>query len=198
MLVLAVDTQANRDNQTTSIIGSTVTLAATPEEAQRLSLAAAMGELRLTLRTPDDTQIVRLPASKWDDLKRPTRDASGAKEEEEVAPPPATPPVPALPALPAPPKEVTPPPTVVVDKTPVKPPEPPPAKTHTLVIQNGEYRESGTFTFDPIGKVWIGGGLGQRADDAPRRRPTPPPAPPAQTSDSPDPAAPAFGPGSVH
>lgn len=56
MLVLAVDTIANRDNQTNSILGSTITLAATPEEAQRLSIAASMGELRLTLRsgTSDD------------------------------------------------------------------------------------------------------------------------------------------------
>src|SRR5579884_1014593 len=85
MLVLAVDTIANRDGQTNSILGSTVTLAATPEEAQRLSLAAALGELRLTLRTPDDNKIVRLPGAKWEDLGKPMHDGSVNKEEEPTA-----------------------------------------------------------------------------------------------------------------
>lgn len=192
MLVLAVDTNATRDNQTTSIIGSTVTLAATPEEAQRLSLAAAMGELRLTLRTPDDTKIVRLPASKWDDLKKPTRDASGAPEEEEPTPASVAPPVPPLPSLPAPPKETT-PPTTVAQKTPVKPPEPPATK-HTMTIITGEFVQKAVFTLDPIEKVWTNGGLGHRAGDAPPRRPSPPPVvAPAQPSDAPDPDGPAFG-----
>jgi pilus assembly protein CpaB len=197
MLVLAVDTQATRDNQTTSIIGSTVTLAATPEEAQRLSLAAAMGELRLTLRTPDDTKIVHLPASKWDDLKRPPHDASAAREDEEAAPPPSAPPVPPLPPLPAPPKEVTPPPTTVVEKTPVKEPEPPPVKKHTMTIINGEFVQKAVFTLDPVDKVWTNGGLDQHADNAPPRRPTPPPVvAPAPSGDAPSPDAPAAGRGS--
>ena len=43
-----------RRRQADAMLGSTVTLAATPEEAEQLSLAAALGELRLLLRTPLD------------------------------------------------------------------------------------------------------------------------------------------------
>src|SRR5579883_1196292 len=95
MLVLAVDMVAQRDHQTTARLGSTVTLAATPEEAQRLSLASALGELRLTLRSPEDDKIVRLPGSKWEDLGKPTRDNLGAKEDD-VPPVVSAPPVPPL------------------------------------------------------------------------------------------------------
>jgi pilus assembly protein CpaB len=184
MLVLAVDMIANRDNQTTSMLGSTVTLAATPEEAQRLSLAAAMGELRLTLRTPDDTKIVRLPGSRWDDLGKPMRDAPNILEEEAQTA--SAPPVPPLPALP---KDV-PPPTPVA-KTPEPEPEQPPRKTHTMTIITGEYVQKAVFTLDPIDQVWTHGGLGQHADDAPPRRPAPPPATtPAALEDPPAPVAP--------
>src|SRR5579883_518658 len=123
MLVLAVDTIANRDGQTNSILGSTVTLAATPEEAQRLSLAAALGELRLTLRTPDDNKIVRLPGAKYEDLGRPTRDSQAGREEEEAVALVSAPPVPPLPPLP----KDAPPPMSLAEKAPEKAPEPPPA-----------------------------------------------------------------------
>jgi pilus assembly protein CpaB len=177
MLVLAVDTIANRDNQTNSILGSTVTLAATPEEAQRLSLAAALGELRLTLRTPDDNKIVRLPSAKFDDLGKPTHDSSASKEEE-LAQLTYVPPVPALPPLP----KDAPPPMTLVEKTPEKapeppPPPPPPPETHTMVIVSGDYVQKAVFTRDPVEKVWTNGALSGGAE-APRRR-SPPPAPPA-------------------
>lgn len=193
MLVLAVDTIANRDNQTNSILGSTVTLAATPEEAQRLSLAAALGELRLTLRTPDDNKIVRLPTSKSEDLGKPTRDNPGAKEDEATAAL-SAPPVPPLPPLP----KDAPAPLTVVETTPQ--PAKPPLETYKMTIVNGDYVQTAVFTFDPINKVWTNGAL-DGADDAPPLRrsstPTPflppstgnkskggtdaPPAPPAQT-----------------
>ena len=38
------------------MLGSTVTLAAKPEEAEQLSLAAQLGDLRLLLRSPLDTE----------------------------------------------------------------------------------------------------------------------------------------------
>jgi pilus assembly protein CpaB len=164
MLVLAVDTNAARDPNSSSMLGSTVTLAATPEEAMRLSLAAAMGELRLTLRTPDDNKIVRLPGAKYDDLGKPTHDATG-KEEEQVAT--SAPPVPALPALPKDP----PAPLPVVQKTPE--PEPEPVQTHTMTIISGEYVQKAVFTLDPIDKVWTHGGIGRNADDATQRQPAP-------------------------
>jgi pilus assembly protein CpaB len=173
MLVLAVDTIANRDNQTTSLLGSTVTLAATPEEAQRLSLASALGELRLTLRAPEDNKIVHLPGSKQDDLSRPVFDHSGNNEEEE--PPVASaPPVPPLPPLP----KDAPPPITVAEKPPEKqpeppPPPPPPPVTHTITIISGEYQQKTVYTLDPVEKVWNSGSTYNGAEDAPPRRPKP-------------------------
>jgi Flp pilus assembly protein CpaB len=173
MLVLAVDTIANRDNQTTSLLGSTVTLAASPEEAQRLSLAAAMGELRLTLRTPDDNKIVRLPSSKMEDLGKPTRDAS-APTEDETTQLVSAPPVPPLPPLP----KDAPPPLSSNPKVEVKEPEAPPLETHTMTIVTGDYVQKARFIFDPVDKVWTNGSLDRGGDDAPPRRPTPPAATP--------------------
>jgi pilus assembly protein CpaB len=167
MLVLAVDTIANRDNQTTSMLGNTVTLAATPEEAQRLSLAAAMGELRLTLRTPDDNKIVRLPGSRVEDLSRPTRDPSAANDDEATQMV-SAPPVPPLPPLPK-----DPPPPLTPPKPEVKEPEPPPLETHTMTIVTGDYVQKARFVFDPIEKVWTSGSLDRNVDDAPPRRPAP-------------------------
>lgn len=169
MLVLAVDTNAQRDPNSPSMLGSTVTLAATPEEATRLALAASLGELRLTLRTPDDNKIVRLPGSRWDDLGKPIHDAQG-KDEEPAAPPPP-PPVPPLPPLP---KDPPPPTTEVVQKAPEKEPEP--VVTHTMTIINGEFVQKAVFTLDPVDKVWTNGSLDNRVNEAPPpRRPTPPP-----------------------
>jgi pilus assembly protein CpaB len=179
MLVLAVDTIANRDNQTTSMLGSTVTLAATPEEAQRLSLAAAMGELRLTLRTPDDNKIVRLPGSKMEDLGKPTRDSSASREEEETATA-SAPPVPTT--LPSLPKDAPPP---LALKTEEKPAEQAPLETHTMTIVTGDFVQKAVFTLDPIEKVWINGSLNRGAEDGPPRRPATPGAVPAPVEDAP-------------
>jgi pilus assembly protein CpaB len=182
MLVLAVDTIASRDNQTTSLLGSTVTLAASPEEAQRLSLAGALGELRLTLRAPEDNKIVRLPGSKWEDLSRPTHDSQAGKEEDE-SPVTSAPPVPSLPPLP----KDAPPPITVAQKTPEKKPElaptlpAPPPETHTMTIITGDYVQKAVFTLDPVEKVWTNGSLNRNAEDAPPRRPAQPSSsPPAQ------------------
>src|SRR5579875_2966747 len=177
MLVLAVDTIANRDNQTNSILGSTVTLAATPEEAQRLSLAAALGELRLTLRTPDDNRIVRLPSAKWEDLGKPIQDHPTGKEEEDPVTLVSIPPVPPLPPLP----KDTPPSLAPIEKKPEKAPEPPRPQTHTLTIVNGDYVQKAVFTLDPVEKVWTNGSLDRgAAETPPRRSPLPPPPVPTE------------------
>jgi hypothetical protein len=174
-----VDTIANRDGQTNSILGSTVTLAASPEEAQRLSLAAALGELRLTLRTPDDNKIVRLPTAKWEDLGKPTRDNLANKEDEEPLAVVSAPPVPPLPPLP----KDAPAPMSLAEETPEKAPEPalpppPPAETHTMTIVNGDFVQRAVFTRDPVEKVWTNGSLSRGTADAPSRR-TPRPSLPA-------------------
>jgi pilus assembly protein CpaB len=193
MLVLAVDMIANRDNQTTSMLGSTVTLAATPEEATRLSLAAALGELRLTLRTPDDNKIVRLPGSKWEDLGKPMHDGAMVREEDVtvVASAPPWPPLSPLPKDPPPPP--------VVQKTPEKESEPPPVQTHTMTIINGDYIQKAVFTLDPIEKVWSNGSTNRGTEEASPRRPAPPPlgstpAPVTTPTPAADPPAPSTPP----
>src|SRR5262249_9153431 len=55
MLVIAIDTKPTRDDGQVAVVGQTATLAASPEECERLALAASLGELRLTLRSPEDT-----------------------------------------------------------------------------------------------------------------------------------------------
>jgi pilus assembly protein CpaB len=180
MLVLAVDTNPNRDPNSPSMVGSTVTLAATPEETQRLALASALGELRLTLRTPDDNKVVRLAGSKFDDLGRPVRDSQDNKEEETAVA--KTPPVPTLPALPADPP---PPMTEVAVKTPEKPVDEKPAQTHTMTIINGEYVQKAIFVKDPTENVWTNGSLSRNLEDAPPRRSstTPPAVQPRQPAE---------------
>jgi len=92
MLVLAVDTQDQRPGAdgVKTIIGSTVTLAATPEESTRLALAASMGELRLLLKGHQDTKRVHPQVVRIGDLDKPMASRS---DPEADAPPPTPNPV---------------------------------------------------------------------------------------------------------
>ena len=83
MLVLAIDTQAHRKEDSQTIIGQTATLAATPEEAVRLSLAASAGELRLLLKTPGDQSKDKPISVKLDDLDKPIRKVKDKEEPEQ-------------------------------------------------------------------------------------------------------------------
>jgi pilus assembly protein CpaB len=69
MLVLAIDTINKRDPEKVAIVSSNVTLAVTPEEAATLSLAAKMGELRLSLRSQDDVEKVTIRTLKPEDIR---------------------------------------------------------------------------------------------------------------------------------
>jgi pilus assembly protein CpaB len=98
MLVLAVDTQDQRpgaDNVKT-ILGQTVTLAATPEESTRLALASSMGELRLLLKSHSDTRRVHAQVVRGADLDKPLSTRSDA-EADAPAPAPAPVAVPTAP-----------------------------------------------------------------------------------------------------
>jgi len=97
VLVLAVDTLTQRNgDKTTTILGNTVTLAVTPEDAQKLSLAATRGELRLTLRPLGDDKKVPLRETKEGDLEKQRKEPDkekpkdppqrGERGEEVVAP----------------------------------------------------------------------------------------------------------------
>jgi pilus assembly protein CpaB len=86
MLVLAVDQKNTRDDGTTAMLGTTVTLAAQPEESERLSLAASLGDLRLLLRTPLDQDKPTYKAVHITDLPRGRKDIElGKTESTDVA-----------------------------------------------------------------------------------------------------------------
>lgn len=54
--VLAIDQRAKSDDNKDARVGRTVTVEVTPEQAERLSLASAMGNLRLALRGVGDSK----------------------------------------------------------------------------------------------------------------------------------------------
>lgn len=161
MLVLAVDTRDAKDPEQRSILGQTVTLSAKPEEAQRLTLAQSLGELRLTLRPVGDREVLHIKASKAKDLDKPLLDGTSgdAKEEEAAAPRPTTPLVPVLPPVVAAAPE---------EKPAPQQPQPDVKKfeTHTLVIQNGEYHQKAIFTREVGETVWQNGQIGKVPEEA--------------------------------
>jgi Flp pilus assembly protein CpaB len=158
MLVLAVDQKNTREDGATAMLGNTVTLASKPEESERLSLAASLGDLRLLLRTPLDQDKPTYKAIHIADLPRSQKEIDDSKTEgTDVA---STGSVgPALPTLPA--LDKTPAPTPVVDKTP----EPPPSVTHTLRIESGDTVSTTKFVWDEKNSCWVGGVPAKKADD---------------------------------
>ncbi len=165
MLVLAVDTQSARNPENPqTILGTTVTLAVKPEEAQKLALAANNGELRLALRNVTDDKKVQLSASRPGDLSRQTQDTGDEKTETtaetgSTAPSGTTvPPIPALTAAPM--KEPTPTPVPVVE-------EPKSKRIHILRIEDGPNVTSHQFPFNEETKSFEGGPV-QRKEVAPK------------------------------
>lgn len=134
MLVLAVDTQDQRNPEQKSIMGQTVTLAATPEESTRLSLASSNGELRLLLKSNQDNKRTWAVSVTSKDLDKPLIGGTGDPDRVvDLTPRPAPAPVVPLPELP--PEE----------KAPVKEPAAAsvkkPRKPHYLTIWNGSTRD---------------------------------------------------------
>lgn len=87
MLVMAVDQADVRNSEQKTILGQTVTLATSQEEAMRLALAGSLGELRLTLRTPGDTDLINTLSVRASDLDKPIR---AGKIEDPVDPSPSS------------------------------------------------------------------------------------------------------------
>jgi len=83
MLVLAVDAQIQKDPNQPNIMGQTVTLAAKPDEALKLSLAASQGELRLLPRTFNDQTPLRTTVVRLDDLNKINRPTGDKREREK-------------------------------------------------------------------------------------------------------------------
>jgi Flp pilus assembly protein CpaB len=163
MLVLAVDTKAVRDPESPAMIGQTVTLAATPEEALQLAWAASTGYLRLVPLAVGDR--VPMPSAKPIDLGRPAIDwIDKAEPKDDDTPPPPLPPLPPLPAVPeakAEPKEEAPEPPREKHKMKIRSGE---SDTHMLPIPNGEIDPIAVFIKDDEGN-WKAGRITQSADD---------------------------------
>ena len=134
VLVLAVDQMHVRDGDKQTVTSSTVTLQVKPDEAERLTLAASMGELRLILRSADDHEAVHTKGVKPNDVVT----ASSKSGDSDDAPSgtaggTAGGKIPDLPVAPGTP--------VAAGK-----PEPEPVvQTHTLTIYNGEVPTKAVF-----------------------------------------------------
>ncbi len=140
LLVLASDAMTGRPDDKQSNMASTVTVAAKPEDVQKLRLAEGIGELSLALRGSEDQEIVTLKETHPADLARNRGKGSGPEDETEngggsggaVSKVPDAPAAPAGPVAPVKPEE----------------PPPPPPKTVTQIIYNGESMTKTVFVLN--------------------------------------------------
>jgi pilus assembly protein CpaB len=84
VLVMAVDANSERDVERKHIIGNTVTVAATPQEAARLNLAGSLGDLTLQVKGSGDTARIAPIVLREEDLDKPLAQAP-EKTGDEVA-----------------------------------------------------------------------------------------------------------------
>ncbi|MEO5589056.1 MAG: Flp pilus assembly protein CpaB [Gemmatimonadaceae bacterium] len=116
MLVLSVGTEVQRDTQGKPIDATTVTLAVTPEEAERLAIAMNTGAIQLVLRGYGDPDSVRtkgatsgdvLSQLKGTSLVIPSATPAGPPKIIYRSLPPAPRPAPKVEAPPPPPESAT-------------------------------------------------------------------------------------------
>ncbi len=168
MLVLAVDMNRTREEGKDAMLGSTATLAATPEETEQLALAGSLGDLRLLLRTPlDGPGNVKYKPVTIADLGRKLHSQGDPNKPDASDTDPAV--GDTATTLPAFPKvdKTPPPPVVVAEKTP------PPVKTFTMRIVNGDTVSWAVFKWDADNNCWEGDEAQRKPDaalpdDAPR------------------------------
>jgi hypothetical protein len=143
VLVLAVDTTKVREGDKNAIPASTCTLQVKPDDAERLSLAVSMGELRLILRGQDDHEHVSGHGAQPNDVLHASSTASSTGTGGDDVPVSGgsagggttSAKIPDVPAVaPAPPAPVV----AKVEPEPV-------IETHTLTIYNGETPTKAVF-----------------------------------------------------
>jgi Flp pilus assembly protein CpaB len=166
MTVLAVDQKNTRDDGQQAILGNTVTLAAKPEQSERLSLAASLGDLRLLLRTPLDQEKPTYKAVHIADLPHGLNEKeAGQTDSTDVASTGSVGPV--LPTLPTLDKKPAPTPAPAPEPVVEKAPELPPPVTHTLRVESGgdpARWHNVSFVWDDKNNCWVGGVPGKKAD----------------------------------
>jgi pilus assembly protein CpaB len=128
MLVLASDTMRDRPEDKQANVASTVTLAAKPEDVQKIRLAEASGELSLALRGAEDQEIVAIKETRPADLARNRGSDGGPDDGTGSSGGGIVKAVPDAPALS---------PTATTPAPKAEEPPPPP-KTITQIIYNGE------------------------------------------------------------
>jgi pilus assembly protein CpaB len=168
MLVMAVDNQDTRNPEMKSILGQTVTVAATPQEAARLALASSLGDLTLQVKNPGDNSRSAPLIVREEDLDRPL--TSGTNTEDDVAKPDKTlvELLGKLPEVPAEDKKNEP-----KEEPTLPPPTPETPKKHVMVIRNGSKVDRREFTAD---------GRNPDDDDTISGPSAPPPAPKKPTT----------------
>jgi pilus assembly protein CpaB len=171
MLVLAVDTNAERNTEKgITMLGNTVTLAVKPEEALRLNLAQAVGDLRLVLRPLGEEAPITLKPIKVEDFAKPLQDTTdGAKKTDDEV-------VQGGDKNPLPPVDLGKEPLPTEGRAPQE--DLRPLKTHTLTIDIAGSVQKERYTFD--GKDgWTKGVTKSQPDDNPpvKRAPAPAPVP---------------------
>lgn len=108
MLVLSVGTEVQRDSQGKPINATTVTLAVTPEEAERLAIAMNTGAIQLVLRGYGDPDSVRTKGASSGDVLGQLKGTSVVVPQKSAPPKIVYRPMPA--PKPEPKKEAPPPP----------------------------------------------------------------------------------------
>ncbi len=180
MLVLAVDMKKVKDAESDAMLGSTATLAVTPEEAEQLALAQSLGDLRLLLRQPDDTANAKYKPVGIDQIGRQRRPGDpnqpGATDVETAS---AGNSGGYLPTIKAP--EVKPAPAPAPAPAEEKVAEAPKPWQYQLQVENGDTQSSFLYTWDSKTNRWL--------KDAPAKAPEAAAAP-----DAPKPQPPAAGP----
>jgi pilus assembly protein CpaB len=85
MLVLASDMLTGRPEEKQANLASTVTVAAKPEDVEKLRLAEGIGELSLALRGSEDQEIVALKDTHPADLSRNRGKGSGPEDDDPTS-----------------------------------------------------------------------------------------------------------------
>jgi Flp pilus assembly protein CpaB len=179
VLVLAVGTIHQRPDDKQALLESTVTLAVTPEQAEKLTLAQEMGTLRLILRPFNDDELVKTsgvnPKNIGKTGDKASEDATGPDQIEDILSAPKADAwgqdknaLPQLPATPAPAPVPAPAEVVVQNDAP---------KTFTMMIHNGSATRRIRFAIQDENSETIGEEI--RASTLPDR---PAPAPKMETS----------------
>jgi pilus assembly protein CpaB len=177
MLVLAVDIKDKREDGTTVYLGTTVTLAAKPEEAAELALAGSMGEIRLTLRGAGDNRILTMKDTTPRDFGK-GRFSDGSADEAPDTSAPAVKPLttPSIGSLP-PVEEKTPGETVKIEDKPLV--EEKPVETHEMTITIGADSFKAKFIKDE--KEGWKNSLNADTDDTPAKPKTATPSQPGSS-----------------